>query len=131
MLPNNQYRIGTTLPTKPATNLDLVRIMATRIPTMLWSQWSLRLAEQNLYQRFLRSVLSVGLLLIGHDIESKKRSRPWAARKHGRAFMLECAICRNHPLAGCPGALYRLSGLSARVAINYHRRRQLGISMAC
>ena len=36
---------------------------------MLWPQWSLRLAEQNLFQRFLRSVLSVGLLLIGNDIE--------------------------------------------------------------
>ena len=38
-------RLGTPLPAKPTTNPDLDQLMATRIPTMLWPQWSLRLAE--------------------------------------------------------------------------------------
>lgn len=123
-----QYRIGTTLPTKPATNLDLVRIMATRIPTMLWSQWSLRLAEQNLYQRFLRSVLSVGLLLIGHDIRVEEAIASLGcpqARASFHAGMRNLSKSPDWP--DVRSALYRLSDY-LRVhgsPINYHRRRQL------
>lgn len=123
-----QYRIGTTLPTKPATNLDLVRIMATRIPTMLWSQWSLRLAEQNLFQRFLRSVLSVGLLLIGHDIKVEEAIASLGcpqARASFHAGMRNLSKSPDWP--DVRSALYRLSDY-LRVhgsPINYHRRRQL------
>lgn len=123
-----QYRIGTTLPTKPATNLDLVRIMATRIPTMLWSQWSLRLAEQNLFQRFLRSVLSVGLLLIGHDIRVEEAIASLGcpqARASFHAGMRNLSKSPDWP--DVRSALYRLSDY-LRVhgsPINYHRRRQL------
>lgn len=124
-----QYRIGTTLPTKPATNLELVRIMATRMPTMLWPQWSLRLAEQNLFQRFLRSVLSVGLLLVGNDIEVEEAIESLGcpqARASFHAGMRKLSKSPDWP--DVRTALYRLSDY-LRVhgsPINYRRRRQLG-----
>ena len=123
-----RYRLGTTLPTKPATNPDLVRIMATRIPTMLWPQWSLRLAEPNLFQRFLRSVLSVGLLMAGNDIKVEDAMASLGCPQTRASFHAGMRNLSKSPdWSDIRTALYRLSDY-LRVhgsPINYHRRRQL------
>jgi hypothetical protein len=61
-------RLGAALPRRPATDVAMAFQMATRIPTMFWPQWSLRLADPRSFQRFVRPALSVGLLLVGNDI---------------------------------------------------------------
>lgn len=121
-------RLGTTLPTKPDTNPELVRLMATRIPTMLWPQWSLRLAEPQLFQRILRPALSVGLLLVGNDIKVED-----ATALLGCPLAPTNIISAMYKMSKSPdwqdirSSLYVLSDY-LRVhgsPINYHRRRQL------
>jgi hypothetical protein len=121
-------RLGTPLPAKPTTNPDLVRMMATRIPTMLWPQWSLRLAEPQLFQRFLRPALSAGLLIVGTDIKVED-----AVALLGCPFAPTNVIAAMYKLSQSPhwqeirSALYQLSDY-LRVhgsPINYRRRRRL------
>ncbi len=123
-----RYRLGTTLPTKPDTNDELVRLMATRIPTMLWPQWSIRLAEPQLFQRFLRPALSVGLLLVGADITVEEAISAVGC-PHARTSVLAglWKLSKSSDWQGVRSALYCLSDY-LRVhgsPINYHRRRQL------
>ena len=132
-LPNNSnIESAQCCPPGRATNPELVRIMAARIPTMLWPQWSLRLAEQNLFQRFLRSVLSVGLLLIGNDIEVEEAIESFGcpqARASFHAGMRNLSKSPDWP--DVRTALYCLSDyLRVHGSPISRRRRQLD-STAC
>ena len=112
----------------PATNPDLARRMATRIPTMLWRPWSLRLAEPELFQRFLRPVLSVGLLVTGTDVKVEEAVALLGSTQAPAAVHAGMRnLSKSSRWPDIRTAFYRLSDY-LRVhgsPINYHRRRQL------
>lgn len=58
-----RYRIGTPLPLKPAPGAAR-STLARRLPSMLWSTWSLRMSIPNCHQWQLRPALSNILLLV-------------------------------------------------------------------
>jgi TniQ len=121
-------RLGEALPRRPTNDMATAGLMATRIPTMLWPQWSLRLTESRSFQRFLRPALSVGLLLVGNDIKVQDA-----------LDLLDCptsepgVLAALRQLTDSPDwpdirqALYRLADYLRvqEVPIDYQRRRQL------
>lgn len=59
-----RYRIGTPLPRRQRGDAARFERVAQRVPTMLWPEWSLRLAIPGCFQRQLRPALSMALLLV-------------------------------------------------------------------
>lgn len=121
-------RLGDALPRRPTKDMARACLMATHIPTMLWPQWSLRLAESRSFQRFVRPALSVGLLLVGNDVKVQDA-----------IDLLDCPTFEPGVLAALRHlidsrdwpdirqALYRLADYLRvhGVPIHYQRRRQL------
>lgn len=121
-------RLGGALPRRPARDMAMASQMAMRIPTMVWPQWSLRLAEPRSFQRFVRPALSVGLILVGNDIKVQDA-----------IDLLDCPLSSQSVITALRHlsdawnwpdirqALHRLADyLRVHGApINYQRRRQL------
>lgn len=125
-----RYRCGSKLPARPTRSMPLVRRMAATIPTLLWPQLTLRLAEPSGPPKVLRAALSVGLLVTGNDITTDEAMA-----------MLKCPIKNSTVIASLRNqyestdwpsvrdALYRTADY-LRVygsPIDYQRRRDLDV----
>jgi hypothetical protein len=121
-------RLGTALPRRAIPDLDSAALMATRIPTLFWPEWSLRLAGSQSTQRTLRPALSVAVLLVGAELKVRQA-----------IGLLDCPLSvqavttvlrqlkASRHWQGIRWALYRLSDWLRRFGapIDYQRRRHL------
>lgn len=67
-----RYRIADTMPRRPETTTARASRLVRSLPTMLWPQWSLRLAVPGPQQRQLRPAVSAALLLTGTNLPLEK-----------------------------------------------------------
>lgn len=123
-----RLRLGTALPRRPTRDIDDVKRMATRIPTVFWPEWSVRLAASRATQRTLRPVLSVALLLVGADLKVsdavKMLGCPLAVPS---VTAVLCQLTASRQWQDIRCAAYRLSSWLRRFGtpIDYQRRRNL------
>jgi hypothetical protein len=127
-----RYRIGSSLPTRPAPDTTPATALAGRIPSMLWPGWSLPLAIPNCHQRQLRPALSIALLLVTSRLELAAAARLLASPIAGHAVsrVLPYLHARNE-WPSIRAGLIRMAEYLAEndVPIDYHRRRQLDYSL--
>ena len=121
-------QLGTELPYRPATDKARAAFMATCLPTMLWPRWSLRLAESQLFQRFTRPALSVGVMLIGSDITIQDAVDVLDCPTSSVSVITALRqLSRSADWPDIRQALYRLADYlrGHGAPIDYQRRRQL------
>ncbi len=126
-----RYRIGTSLPRRPDTDSSRVERVAERIPTMLWPEWSLRLAIPGCFQRQMRPALSIALLLVGTRVRLRDAADlldspiPGQSVPHVLRKLYQCSRW-EHVREG----LIRLGDYlhTTDTPINYRRRRHLDYS---
>jgi hypothetical protein len=123
-----RYRIGSAVPRYPLGDIADAQRMAARMPTLLWPQWSLRLAGPQDAQRRIRPVLSVAVLLIGNRVTIGRAanllaSPPSAHAVNARLYQVK----HSERWPDIREGLYRLHRYLGRDAppIDYARRRQL------
>ena len=127
-----RYRIGSSLPTRPALDTTLATVLAGRIPSMLWPGWSLPLAIPNCHQRQLRPALSIALLLVTSRLELAVAARLLASPIAGHAVsrVLPYLHARDE-WPSIRAGLIRMAEYLAEhdVPIDYQRRRRLDYSL--
>jgi hypothetical protein len=126
-----RYRIGSPLPCRPADRATRARVLARRIPSMLWPVLSLRLTVPNCHQRFLRQALPGALLLVRSRLNFDEAAHLVDAPIEGHAVsrvlqLLECNPC----WPGIRAALVRIAEYIGHhdSPIDYRRRARLDYS---
>jgi hypothetical protein len=123
-----RYRTATFSPRHPSDGSARVDRLIGRVPSMLWSAWSLRFAIAKCHQRRLRLALSTALLLIDtrlvlHDAAQLLGGHTSA---HAVSTVLQLLQKRDEWPHICT-ALTRLADylIDTDVPIDYQRRRRL------
>lgn len=127
-----RYRIGTSLPNRPAPGTQRTDRIARRLPTMLWPAWSLRLAIPGCHQRQLRPALSNSLLLVNSRIILDDAAQMIDSPIDGHALSRVLQLLENHDQwSGLRSAIVRMADYLAEneVPIDYRVRRQLDYTM--
>lgn len=123
-----RYRTGSPLPRRATDRAVRARVLARRIPSMLWPTISLRMTVPNCHQRFLRKVLPVALLLVGSRLNFDEAARLVGAPIDSRAVSRVLQLLeRNRCWPGIRDALVRLADYLGHhePPIDYRRRARL------
>lgn len=127
-----RYRIGSPLPCRPADHATRARVLARRIPSMLWPVLSLRLTVPNCRQRFLRQALPSALLLVRSRLNFDEAARLVDAPIEGHAVSRVLQLLeRNSSWQDIRAALVRIAEYIGDhdSPIDYRRRARLDYSM--
>lgn len=123
-----RYRTATPVPRHPSPGSARADRLARRVPPLLWSAWSLRLAIPTCHQRRLRLALSTALLLIDTRLWLQDAADLLGAATsgHGVSGVVQLLQKRAEWPDICM-ALTRLADYLTdnEVPIDYQRRRQL------
>ena len=126
-----RYRIGSDLPARPTRRSTETTAFATRLPTMLWSAWSLPLGICTRTQRELRPALSCAVLLVNSKNNLAEAAELLLSPISGRAvsYVLQ-GLEADSKWASILAALIRIADYldQNRPPIDYHRRRHLDYS---
>lgn len=126
-----RYRIGTPLPRRPSGDAARFERVAQLVPTMLWLEWSLRLAIPGCFQRQLRPALSMALLLVDTRIRLRDAAQLLDSPIPGQSVphVLRKLYHSGH-WEHVREALIRLADYldTNHTPINYRRRRHLDYS---
>lgn len=126
-----RYRIGSPLPRRATDRAVRARVLARRIPSMLWPVISLRMTVPNCQQRFLRQVLPAALLLVGSRINFEEAARLVDAPIDSRAVSRVLQLFERNPCwPGIRDALVRIADYLGHhdAPIDYRRRARLDYS---
>ncbi len=123
-----RYRIGSTLPARPASCAAHPIGLACRLPSMMWPGWSLRLSVPNCRQRQLRAALSVAVLLVNSRLNLAQATRLIDSHIEGHGVSRVLQLLEQHQQwhqIRC--ALLRIAEFLADHGgpIDYQRRRRL------
>lgn len=127
-----RYRIGTLLPAQPVPGAARATMLARRLPSMLWPNWSLRISISNCHQRQLRPALSIILLLVGSRLSLDEAARLIDSPVDGHAVSRVLQLLEKHEQwIGIRAALIQMADYLADddVPVDYQRRRRLDYSM--
>ena len=127
-----RYRIDTPLPTHPAPGTAHTTALARRLPSMLWSVWSLPLSIPSCHQRQLRPALSIALLLVNSRLNLDEGADLIDSPIDGHAVSRVLQLLENHDhWPNIRAGLTRMADYLADhdVPIDYQRRRQLDYRM--
>lgn len=127
-----RYRVGTTLPRRPTPGIRRTDVIARRLPPMLWSAWSLRMAIPDCHQRQLRPALANSLLLVNSRLNLDEAARMIDSPIDGHAVSRVLQLLEKHDRWNdLRSALIRMTDYLAEheVPIDYRRRRRLDYAM--